>query len=159
MIDAAANRLIQVTLDSKSIERGTPDQEHERQIAIYDLIDENSFALPDHQGGPYTLAIGLFDAKLALDVHDETGTNVATHILSLTPFRRILKEYFQICESYYAAIRTATPTQIEAIDMGRRGLHDDGAVLLSERLKDKILCDPATYRRLFTLITALHWKG
>ncbi len=159
MTDGSANRLIRINFDERSIERGTTDQEHERQIAIYDLIDDNSFALPDHPGGPYALTIGLFDAKLALDVKDEADTTIATHILSLTPFRRILKDYFMVCESYYAAIRTATPAQIEAIDMGRRGLHDEGAVLLEDRLKDKILCDQPTYRRLFTLITALHWKG
>jgi uncharacterized protein (UPF0262 family) len=154
-----SKRLVEITLDEKSIERGTPDQEHERQIAIYDLIDENSFALPDHNGGPYALTIALYDAKLALEIREEGGATVATHILSLTPFRRILKDYFLVCESYYAAIRTATPAHIEAIDMGRRGLHDEGAVLLSERLRDKIICDQQTYRRLFTLITALHWKG
>lgn len=159
MTGSSPNRLARITLDDSSIERGTPDQEHERQIAIYDLIDDNSFALPDVANGPYALTIGLFDAKLAFDIKDEADNTVATHILSLTPFRRIFKDYFLICESYYAAIRTATPAQIEAIDMGRRGLHNEGATLLAERLKDKILCDPPTYRRLFTLITALHWKG
>lgn len=154
------NRLVAVTLDEASIERGTADQEHERQIAIYDLLDENAFALPDRAEGPYALTIALFDAKLAFDIKAAEGrATVAAHILSLTPFRRILKDYFAICESYYAAIRTATPAQIEAIDMGRRGLHNDGAALLAERLKDKIVCDEPTYRRLFTLITALHWKG
>ena len=154
------NRLVAVTLDEASIEHGTPDQEHERQIAIYDLLDENTFALPDRSEGPYTLTVALFDAKLAFDIKAAEGdATVATHILSLTPFRRTLKDYFAICESYYAAIRTATPAQIEAIDMGRRGLHNDGAALLAERLKDKIVCDEPTYRRLFTLITALHWKG
>jgi uncharacterized protein (UPF0262 family) len=99
------------------------------------------------------------DAKLVFQIRDESGANVVTHILSLTPFRRILKDYFLICESYYAAIRTATPSRIEAIDMGRRGLHNEGAQLLAERLKGKIDTDPDTARRLFTLITALHWKG
>ena len=160
MTQAEANdRLISVTLDAASIGRGTPDQEHERQIAIYDLVEDNAFALPGQNSGPYALNIALFDSKLALDVRDEAGKGVAAHILSLTPFRRILKDYFMVCESYYAAIRTATPAQIEAIDMGRRGLHDEGAALLAERLKDKIVCDQSTYRRLFTLITALHWKG
>ena len=155
-----ANRLVAITLDEASIERGSPDQEHERQIAIYDLLDENTFALPDREDGPYALVVALFDAKLAFNIKSADGsTAVATHILSLTPFRRILKDYFEVCESYYAAIRTATPAQIEAIDMGRRGLHNDGAALLAERLHDKIDCDEATYRRLFTLITALHWKG
>ena len=154
-----ANRLASIALDPASIERGTPDQEHERQIAIYDLIDENSFALPDHAGGPYTLTVAIYESKLALDIRGADGQPAAAHIISLTPFRRILKDYFLVCESYYAAIRTANPSQIEAIDMGRRGLHDEGAVLLAERLKGKIVCNEPTYRRLFTLITALHWKG
>ncbi len=152
-------RLIEVTLDEASIGRGTPDQEHEREIAIYDLIEENSFALVGHDGGPYKLLLALHEAKLAFDIRDEGDATIVTHILSLTPFRKILKDYFMICESYYAAIRTATPAQIEAIDMGRRGLHNEGAHLLAERLKGKIECDKDTSRRLFTLVTALHWKG
>ncbi len=153
------NRLIEITIDEASIGRGTADQEHERAIAIYDLIEDNSFGLPGHEGGPYRLHIGLHEAKLALNVRDEAGAGIIVHILSLTPFRRILKDYFMICESYFAAIRTASPAQIEAIDMGRRGLHNEGAQLLGERLKGKIDCDFDTARRLFTLVTALHWKG
>ncbi len=159
-MDAAAkNRLCSVTLDENSIGRGSADQEHERAIAVYDLIEDNSFALAGHTGGPYVLKISLVDAKLVFDIGDENGANIVTHILSLTPFRRILKDYFLICESYYAAIRTATPSRIEAIDMGRRGLHNEGAQLLAERLKGKIETDADTASRLFTLITALHWKG
>ena len=157
-MSTALNRLTRITLDETSIERGSPDQEHERQIAIYDLTDENAFQVGERPG-PYALTIAMHDAKLALDIRSEAGDAIVTHILSLTPFRRILKDYFMICESYYAAIRTASPAQIEAIDMGRRGLHDEGAALLAERLKDKIECDKPTYRRLFTLITALHWKA
>ncbi len=153
------NRLISVTLDEASIGRGAADQEHERQIAIYDLIDENSFALPGRDDGPYGLNISLQEAKLALEIVGEAGTRVATHILSLTPFRSLLKDYFMICESYYAAIRTALPSQIEAIDMGRRALHDEAADLLIARLKGKIECDRDTARRIFTLVAALHWKG
>jgi uncharacterized protein (UPF0262 family) len=153
------NRLVSVTLDEASIGRGNSDQEHERAIAIYDLVEENSFALPSHAGGPYQLHIGLHESKLALNIKDEAGALIIVHILSLTPFRRILKDYFMICESYYAAIRTASPAQIEAIDMGRRGLHNEGAQLLAERLRGKIDCDFDTTRRIFTLITALHWKG
>lgn len=152
-------KLISVTLDENSIGRGSADQEHERAIAVYDLIEDNRFALVGHAGGPYALIISLLDAKLVFDVRDETGAVVITHILSLTPFRRILKDYFLVCESYYAAIRHATPSRIEAIDMGRRGLHNEGAQLLAERLKGKIETDADTARRLFTLITALHWKG
>jgi uncharacterized protein (UPF0262 family) len=159
-VDATAHkRLISVTLDENSIGRGSADQEHERAIAVYDLIEENSFSLVGHDGGPYALAISLVDARLVFDVRDETGAQVVTHILSLTPFKRILKDYFMICDAYYAAIRTATPSRIEAIDMGRRGMHNEGAQLLAERLKGKIEVDADTSRRLFTLITALHWKG
>lgn len=152
-------RLIAVTLDENSIGRGTADQEHEREIAIYDLVDENRFGLPAHDGGPYKLAIAMHEAKLVLDIRDASDQPVVVHILSLTPFRRILKDYFMVCESYYAAIRTASPAQIEAIDMGRRGLHNEGAQLLAERLNGKIDTDLDTARRLFTLVTALHWKG
>ncbi len=153
------NRLVSVILDEASISRGAADQEHERQIAIYDLIDENSFALPGRDAGPYGLKIALQDAKLVLEIADESGNPIVAHILSLTPFRGLLKDYFMICESYYAAIRTAMPTQIEAIDMGRRAVHNEAAELLLERLKGKIDCDRDTARRLFTLVVALHWKG
>ena len=152
-------KLISVTLDETSIGRGNADQEHERQSAIYDLVEENSFAPAAHEGGPYILRIAMHEAKLALDIRTEPDEPVMVHLLSLTPFRRILKDYFMVCESYYAAIRTASPSQIEAIDMGRRGLHNEGAQLLAERLAGKIDVDFDTARRLFTLVTALHWKG
>ena len=156
---AKQQRLVAVTLDETSIERGNADQQHERAIAIYDLVEENRFGLPGHTGGPYELVIALQDSKLVLEVREHHGPSLVTHILSLTPFRRILKDYFMVCESYYAAIRTATPAQIEAIDMGRRSLHDEGAQLLAERLSGKVDCDLDTARRIFTLVTALHWKG
>ena len=155
----ARNRLVSVSLDEASINRGAADQEHERQIAIYDLIDENSFALPGRDAGPYGLKIALQDAKLVLEITEESGAPVVAHILSLTPFRGLLKDYFMICESYYAAIRTAMPSQIEAIDMGRRAIHNEAAELLLERLKGKVECDHDTARRIFTLVVALHWKG
>ena len=153
------DRLVCVTLDETSIGRGNPDQEHERQIAIWDLVEENSFGIDGHAGGPYSLILALHDKKLLFDVRSEQGEPIVSHLLSLTPFRRLLRDYFTVCESYYAAIRTATPSQIEAIDMGRRGLHNDGAQLLAERLQGKIVCDFDTARRIFTLVTALHWKG
>jgi uncharacterized protein (UPF0262 family) len=156
---AKRNRLVSVSFDEASINRGAADQEHERQIAIYDLIDENSFALPGRDAGPYGLKIALQDAKLVLEITDENAAPVVVHILSLTPFRGLLKDYFMICESYYAAIRTAMPTQIEAIDMGRRAIHNEAAELLLERLKGKVECDHDTARRIFTLVVALHWKG
>ena len=159
LVQMQRRRLIQASLDEASIGRGTPDQEHERAIALYDLLEENSFYIHGHDGGPYSLTIAMHDAKLMLKVGDDHGQQIVTHILSLSPFRRILKEYFFICESYYSAIRTASPAQIEAIDMGRRGLHNEGAHILNERLKGKIEVDFDTARRLFTLVTALHWKG
>ena len=158
-MSADRKKLVAVTLDENSIGRGNADQEHERAIAIYDLVESNTFGVPNHDGGPYELMIALHEAKLAFDIRQEGGASLVTHIISLTPFRRILKDYFMVCESYYAAIRTATPAQIEAIDMGRRGLHNDGAKLLAERLDGKIECDFDTARRIFTLVTALHWKG
>ena len=153
------NRLISITLDEGSIGRGGPEQEHERAIAIFDLIEGNSFAVTGHAGGPYTLFVSLLSNKLALDIRDEQGQPITAHILSLTPFRRVVKDYFLICESYYNAIRSASPSQNEAIDMGRRGLHNEAADLLIERLEGKIEVDFDTARRLFTLISALHWKG
>ncbi len=152
-------RLARVTLNEASIGRGTPDQEHEREIAIYDLIESNDFAVAGDDSGPYALEISMQEARLSLAIAREDGTPVTTHLLSLSPFRSIFKDYFLICESYYAAIRTASPAQIEAIDMGRRGLHNEGAALLKTRLENKIDCDFDTARRLFTLITALQWRG
>ena len=152
-------RLVSIKLDEKSIGRGTPDQEHERDIAIYDLVEVNQFQLAGHDAGPYALNIAMQDGKLALEISDAAGAHLGSHILSLSPLRAILKDYFMICESYYAAIRTASPAQIEAIDMGRRGLHNEGAQILQDRLAGKVECDFDTSRRLFTLVTALHWKG
>ncbi|BAF89146.1 MULTISPECIES: UPF0262 family protein [Azorhizobium] len=155
------NRLCAVTLDDASIGRSGADVEHERAIAIYDLLEDNRFTpVGDPGEGPYTLHIGLMDNRLVLDIRREKGSEpVVQHHLSLSPLRKVVKDYFLICESYYAAIRTASPTQIEAIDMGRRGLHNEGSTLLQERLKDKVEVDFDTARRLFTLICALHWKG
>lgn len=152
-------RLVAVTLDESSIGRGNPDQEHERAIAIYDILEENFFALPGYDGGPYVLHIGLVDKKLCFDVRAQDGTTLVTHHLSLTPFRRTIRDYDLICDSYYKAIRDASSAQIEAIDMGRRGLHNEAAELLMKRLEGKLVLDFDTARRIFTLIFALHWKG
>jgi uncharacterized protein (UPF0262 family) len=152
-------RLVAVTLDESSIGRSNPDVEHERAVAIYDLLEENIFAPAGHDGGPYALHLGISENRLAFDIRLADGNRVVLHMLSLTPFRRIVKDYFMICESYYQAIRTAMPSQIEAIDMGRRGLHDEGSRLLIDRLEGKIAVDFDTARRLFTLICVLHWKG
>jgi uncharacterized protein (UPF0262 family) len=155
----SSNRLVAVVLDPASIERGTPDQEHERLTAIYDLVEENAFALPDGREGPFTLHIGLMNGRLALDIRSENGAHIITHGLSMSPFRRVIKDYFLICESYYDAIRTASSEQIEAIDMGRRGIHNEAADIVIERLKDKVTIDFQTARRLFTLLAALSWTG
>jgi uncharacterized protein (UPF0262 family) len=157
--DDSSNRIVAVTLDEESIGRSGPDIEHERAIAIYDLIEQNLFAPMDAQGGPYRLHLGITGNRLMFDIRREDGAPVVAHLLSLTPFRRIVKDYFMICDSYYQAIRTATPDKIEAIDMGRRGIHDEGSHTLQERLKGKVRVDFETARRLFTLITVLHWKG
>jgi uncharacterized protein (UPF0262 family) len=154
------SRLVEVTLDEGSIGRNSTDVEHEREVAIFDLLERNTFALEGHEdGGPYTLRLSFADNRLVFTVGD-TNRNPIVHVmLSLSPFRRLVKDYFLMCESYYQAIKTAPPSRIEAIDMGRRGLHDEGSQLLIERLKGKIQIDKATARRLFTLICALHWKG
>jgi uncharacterized protein (UPF0262 family) len=155
----ANNRIVQVTLDEESIGRSGPDIEHERAIAIYDLIEQNLFAPEGAVEGPYTLHLAITGNRLMFDIRHESGSPVVAHLLSLTPFRRIVKDYFMICDSYYQAIRTATPDKIEAIDMGRRGIHDEGSRTLQERLNGKVRVDFETARRLFTLICVLHWKG
>ena len=152
-------RLFEVILDEESFSRSSPDIEHERAVAIFDIIEKNSFRIIDHEGGPYSLRISLVENRLALEISNNCNEHIITHVLSLTPFRKIIKDYFLICESYFEAIKTSTPSQIEAIDMGRRGVHNDGSEILQERLKDKIELDFQTARRLFTLICALHWKG
>jgi uncharacterized protein (UPF0262 family) len=157
--DPAKHRLVAVTLDEGSIGRSNPDVEHERAVAIYDLLENNVFVPLDHTGGPYTLHLRLTESQLCFDIKLEDGTPVVAHFLSLSPLRRIVKDYFLICDSYYEAIRTASPSRIEAIDMGRRGLHDEGSHVLMERLRRKVKIDFDTARRLFTLICVLHWKG
>ena len=152
-------RLVGVTLDEASIGRSNPDVEHERAVAIYDLLELNQFAPVGHDDGPYTLNLSINDNRLVFDIRREDGTPVVAHLFSLSPLRRIVKDYYMICDSYYQAIRTATPDKIEAIDMGRRGIHNDGSRILMERLKDKVTVDMDTARRLFTLICVLHWKG
>jgi uncharacterized protein (UPF0262 family) len=156
----AKQRLVAVTLDEQSIGRSNPDVEHERQVAIYDLIEQNYFVPEEHAGdGPFALHLSIDGARLVFDIRREDGTPVIAHLFSLTPLRRIVKDYYLICDSYYQAIRTATPDKIEAIDMGRRGIHNEGSRILMERLKGKAKVDLDTARRLFTLICVLHWKG
>ena len=157
--EKAAARLMAVTLDESSIGRAGPDGEHERAIAIYDLIEENSFRPSGHEGGPFALNLKVDGTRLVFDIRLADGEPVIAHLLSLAPFRRIVKDYFTVCDSYYAAIRGATPDRIEALDMARRALHDEGSQILLERLKRKVELDFDTARRLFTLVTVLHWKG
>ncbi|MCJ2118047.1 UPF0262 family protein [Methylobacterium sp. J-001] len=152
------NRLAKVSLDEASIARGNPDQEHERAIALFDILEDNCFTIPGREG-PYALMLGLVENKLSFAISTVEGEPVMTHLLSLTPFRRVIRDYEMICESYYNAIRTASPSQIEAIDMGRRGLHNEASDTLKQRLDGKVDLDHDTARRLFTLIFALHWKG
>ena len=159
MPGSGTKRLVHVVLDEASIGRANPDVEHERAIAIYDLIEENLFEPSGDDGGPYKLRIALAENRLVLDVAREDGSPVIVHMLSLTPFRRVVKDYFLICESYYSAIKTESPSRIEAIDMGRRGLHNEGSELLRERLAQQVDMDLATARRLFTLICVLHIRG
>lgn len=155
----ARKRLVKVTLDEESIGRSSREVEHERAVAIYDLLEENSFGPVGHDGGPYALHLAITGNRLVFDIRLTDGALVVAHHLSLSPLRRIVKDYFLICESYYQAIRTASPSQIEAIDIGRRGLHNEGSELLMQRLDGKIAIDADTARRLFTLICVLHWKG
>jgi uncharacterized protein (UPF0262 family) len=151
------HRLQSVELDEESLAAVSRDQEQERQIAIFDLLEENVFQPDGAEGGPYDLRMGLLENRLVLDVR---GPNYERrHILSLSPFRTLIKDYFMICDSYYQAIRNSTPQQIEALDMGRRGLHNEASELLQARLKGKIETNLDTARRLFTLICALHWRG
>ena len=153
------SRLIAITLDDATIARGSSSIEHERQVAIFDILESNRFELEGRLGGPYRLDLRVIEDRLVLAVAEQDSADSFTVVLSLTPLRRVIKDYFIVCESYYQAIRTAPPSRIQAIDMGRRALHDEGSRVLIERLKGKISVDEDTARRLFTLICALHWKG
>ena len=154
-----SHRLVAVTLDEASIGRSGPDVEHERAVAIYDLLEDNTFAPVDAERGPFKLHLSIRGSRLVFDIRRANDAPVMAHLLSLSPLRRLVKDYFLICDSYYTAIRTATPDRIEALDMGRRALHDEGSQILMERLKRKVNVDFDTARRLFTLICVLHWKG
>ena len=153
------SRLVAITLDEKSTATSNPNIEHEREVAIFDILEANSFVLEGRDDGPYTLDLSIVEDRLVFAVGHQGEGDTFTYVLSLTPLRRIMKDYFIVCESYYQAIRTAPPSRIQSIDMGRRALHDEGSRALSERLKGKIALDRDTSRRLFTLICALHWKG
>ncbi|MEL6258930.1 MAG: UPF0262 family protein [Pseudomonadota bacterium] len=149
-------RLIAVDIDDESLAASGPDAEHERRVAVFDLLEANSFQVVGHGGGPYRLTLSSQDRKLVLDIRDDANAPIHTLILSMSPFRGVIRDYFMICESYYEAIRNSTPMQIESIDMARRGVHNEGSELLAERLNGKVEVDFDTARRLFTLICALH---
>jgi uncharacterized protein (UPF0262 family) len=159
MADSSSYRLIAVELDERTVVRRTREIEQEREIAIYDLIEANSFAPRGSAGGPYRLLLAVEENRLIFNIALEDNTPHGRVMLSLTPFRSIIRDYFLNCDSYFKAIRDAPTHQIEALDMGRRGLHDEGSGILRERLKGKIDVDFDTARRLFTLLCVLHLKG
>ncbi len=157
------HKLISVQLADDGLPTPTLEIEQERKVAIFDLIEDNSFepiAPNGHQAtGPFALTLGMNEGRLVFDVTDTSNDGQAQFILSLSPFRQTIKDYFAICEAYFEAVKNLPPSQIEAIDMGRRGIHNEGARLLIERLEGKITIDNDTARRLFTLISALHFRG
>ena len=154
------DKIVKLSLDERTIIRRSPEIEHERAIALFDLLEENQFAPQgDCYSGPYDVQFGIAENRLVFAIRGEDGIAQGTVILPLSPFRRIVRDYFLVCESYYEAIKTATPSQIEAIDMGRRGLHDEGSQLLRDLLEAKIAIDFPTSRRLFTLLCILHIRG
>ncbi len=158
------DRLSEVTLDETGLAAATPEIEQERRVAIFDLLEENRFALPAREGraappGPYRLTLAIRDGRLVFELATEGGAQAGSFHQSLTPFRQVVKDYFQICESYFDAVKRLPAAQIEAIDMGRRGIHNEGSRILMERLDGKVETDMATARRLFTLICVLHFKG
>ena len=156
---SSQQHIAKITLDERTVIRRSADIEHERQVAIFDLLEANSFAPVEPLAGPFHLHMGMEENRLVMDVRDVDDTPLTRYQLALTPFRRTIRDYFTICESYYQAIKSASPSQIEAIDMGRRGLHNEGSELLRERLADKAVVDLDTARRLFTLICVLQIRG
>nr|WP_170807803.1 UPF0262 family protein [uncultured Ruegeria sp.] len=157
-------RISHIELDDRNLPPPTPEIEQERKVAIYDLLEENTFTLPQRDGrtvpdGPYHLQLSIRDKRLVFDIETEASEKAAEFHLSLGPFRQVVKDYFQICESYFDAVKTLPPSQIETIDMARRGIHNEGSRVLQERLEGKADIDTDTARRLFTLICVLHFGG
>jgi uncharacterized protein (UPF0262 family) len=165
MTDTASDdRLVDVALDDSGLAPPTPEAEHERRVALFDLLERNSFRLPGRPdrpapAGPYRLRLSIAEGRLVFDVATESGEPAGAFHLSLSPFRQIIRDYFAICASYFDAVKRLPPAQIEAIDMGRRGIHNEGSELLMRRLQGKVETDMDTARRLFTLICVLHFKG
>ena len=152
-------RIVKITLDERTVVRRNADIEHERAVAIFDLLEENSFALARDVPGPFHLNLGIEENRLVFDIRTPAGEPIDRLLVPLTPFRSIVKDYFLVCETYYNAIRTASPSRIEAIDMGRRSLHNEGSELLRERLAERATVDLNTARRLFTLLCVLHIRA
>lgn len=158
------SKIVQIEIDDSALPPPTPEIEQERKVAIFDLLENNSFSLPARDGrdvpeGPYRLFLAIRDRRLVFDIQTEDETPAAEFHLSLGPFRQVVKDYFQICESYFDAVKKLPPGQIEAIDMARRGIHNEGARVVQERLEGKAELDIDTARRLFTLICVLHFGG
>lgn len=158
------SRIIHIEIDDSGLPTPTPEIEQERKVAMFDLLENNNFVLPRREDrevpqGPYRLALSIRERRLVFDVSQENEAAAGEFHLSLGPFRQVVKDYFQICESYFDAVKTAAPSQIETIDMARRGIHNEGARVLQERLEGKAEVDTDTARRLFTLICVLHFGG
>ena len=157
-------RIAQITLDDANLPPPTPEIEQERKVAMFDLLEDNRFVLPDRDGravpeGPYNVGLSIRDKRLVFDIETQEAEKAAEFHLSLGPFRQVVKDYFQICESYFEAVKKLPPSQIETIDMARRGIHNEGSRVLQERLEGKAEIDTDTARRLFTLICVLHFGG
>ena len=151
------HKLSSIEVDAATLPAPTAEIEHQRRVAIFDLVEQNSFAPEGAEGGPYALRLSSQDNRLAFDI---TGPDFArTHVLSLSPMKTVIRDYALICESYYEALRGSSPSQIESVDMGRRGLHNEGAELLRARLEGKVEIDKETARRLFTLVCAVYRRG
>lgn len=158
-VERSRDRLAEITLDTKSFGRANANTEHEREVAIFDILDGNSFRIEDLDDGPYKLHLSVVDDRLQMNIVTANDGGSVEHAIALTPLKRIMKDYFMVCESYYEAVRTAPPARIQAIDVSRRALHDEGSTLLRDKLLPKIVVDEDTARRLFTLVCTLHWKG
>lgn len=156
---STTQKIADIFLDEKSVISRSPQVEHERKVAIYDLLEENHFAPVEATEGPFNLHLGIVENRLVFDVRDTEDNPKISFTMPISPFRSIVKDYYMVCDSYFKAIKISTPSQIEAIDMGRRGLHNEGAEILAERLADKAVIDSDTARRLFTLLCVLHIRA
>ncbi len=152
-------RIVGITLDERTVVRRSAEIEHERQVAIFDLLEDNHFAPAGLDSGPYNLHLSVEENRLVIDINDARGKPLQRVVLQITPYRRLIKDYFTVCESYFEAIKRASPSRIEAIDMGRRGLHNEGSELMRAHLADRVAIDVNTARRLFTLLCVLHIRG